>query len=262
MRTLPSRFLRFVRPMVPALQVLRAFETLPFAGLDWVARGEPVMVLAPHPDDESLGCGGLIAEACLRRIDIHVVVVTDGSASHPRSLAFPPSRLKSVREDETRRAAMALGLSADRVSFLGVRDSHAPLQGRALRAAAATIAGLARERRVGTLCATWPHDPHRDHLATHRMACLAAAALGIRHLSYPVWGWTLGARSWLPRGPVLGARLDIAAHLPAKRLAIACHATQHAGLISDDPTGFSLQPEFLGLFDRGFEVFLENRRTS
>lgn len=261
MLSVPSRFLRFVRPMVPAVQVLRAFESLPLAGLDWVARGAPVMVLAPHPDDESLGCGGLIAEACLRRLDIHVVVVTDGSASHPRSLEFPPARLRSVREDETRRAALALGLPAERVSFLGVRDSHAPLHGRALAAVASRIAGLARERGVQTLCATWPHDPHRDHLATHRMARVAAAALGIRHLSYPVWGWTLGPRSWLPRTPVLGARLDVSAHLAAKRDAIACHATQHAGLIRDDPTGFNLQPEFLGIFDRSFEVFVENPHT-
>lgn len=261
MRITPSRFLRFVRPMVPAFQVLRELEELPFAGVDWVTRGDPVMVLAPHPDDESLGCGGLIAEACLKEIDIHVVVVTDGSASHPRSMTYPPARLKSVREDETRSAAMALGLPAARVSFLGLRDSRAPLCGRALVAAAAAIARLAHERKVGTLCATWPHDPHRDHLATHRMACLAAASLGIRHLSYPVWGWTLGVRTWLPRKPLLGARLDIAAHLSAKRRAIACHATQHAGLITDDPTGFNLKPDFLDVFNRSFEVFIENPHT-
>ncbi len=48
---------------------------------------QPFVVLSPHPDDESLGTGGLIAAACARGQRVDVVLVTDGAGSHPKSHA-------------------------------------------------------------------------------------------------------------------------------------------------------------------------------
>src|SRR5690606_38092378 len=45
----------------------------------------PLLVIAPHPDDETLGCGGVIALATCRNVRVHTVFVTDGGASHPNS---------------------------------------------------------------------------------------------------------------------------------------------------------------------------------
>ena len=45
----------------------------------------PLVVLAPHPDDETLGCGALIFDAASRGADCHIICVTDGSRSHPRA---------------------------------------------------------------------------------------------------------------------------------------------------------------------------------
>ena len=42
--------------------------------------GSPLLVLAPHPDDEVFGCGAVLLEAVRGGCDIHVVVVTDGDA--------------------------------------------------------------------------------------------------------------------------------------------------------------------------------------
>jgi LmbE family N-acetylglucosaminyl deacetylase len=229
---------------------------LPYADLDAITGGGTTLLLAPHPDDESLGCGGLIAEACARGRPPVVVVLTDGTMSHPSSRSHPRSRLKALREAETRAAVAVLGLPPDRLHFLGFPDGQAPGEGSGRALAAAQVAHLVRLHGAGSILATWEHDPHRDHVAAQAIARRAARLTGARLLSYPVWGWTLPVNHPLPEGRVLGARLDISRHLPAKRRAIAAHASQHPGLITDDPNGFHLKPDMLALHDRAFEVFL------
>ncbi len=239
--------------------VLRRIERLPMAGLDAITHGRPVLVVAPHPDDESLGCGGLIAAMAAHGLDAHVLVLTDGAASHPRSRRYPPARLRALREQETREAIEQLGLAGDRVRFLGLPDGAGPLSGRPAHAAAQRLVEHARAVGAGTICATWIHDPHPDHVAAALLGRMAARAVGARLLSYPVWGWTLPQRRWLPAEPVAGFRLDIAAQLPAKRAAIACHRSQTTALIDDDPAGFRLLDEVLDIFARPFEVFLHDQ---
>ena len=58
------------------------------------------LVIAPHPDDESLGCGGTIALLRQRGYSVHVLFVSDGTMSHPNSPAYPAERLRKVREAE------------------------------------------------------------------------------------------------------------------------------------------------------------------
>lgn len=258
MRLLPSRVLRYLLPMVRATDVLEELRHLPVTDVSKLLGDRPLLVLAPHPDDESLGCGGLIAECHARGQEVRVLVLTDGSRSHPHSREYPPARLAALRMDEARAAVVELGLAADRIDFLGLLDGHAPLHGPSFRAAATRIAQHARAHAVGTICTTWPHDPHHDHLAAYRLARLAAGELGAKLLCYPVWGWTLPSTAWLPATRIDGARLDIAHHLPAKRRAIACHRSQIGDLIRDDPGGFRASPELLAIFDQPFEIFLES----
>ena len=231
---------------------LRRFEALPLADVDALLGQGGVLILAPHADDESLGCGGLIVELCARGRPPIVVVLTDGAGSHPNSRSHPPLRLRAVRQREAHDATAILGLPPDRLRFLGLRDTAAPLDGPEFAAAVVTLAGLARDHGCDVIAAPWRHDPHCDHVAAQAMAC----ASGLRVLSYPVWGWTLPADTALPDAPVEGWRLDITAHLPAKRRAIAAHASQYGDLIADDPTGFRLPSDLLAVFDRPYEVFL------
>lgn len=241
---------------VPAPQVLAALRRLPVRDLDEIVPGT-ALILAPHPDDESLGCGGLIAQACQRDQPPVVAIVTDGTGSHPGSRSHPPDRLREVREAETRAAVRHLGLEPDRLRFLRLRDTAVPMSGPALDAAAMTVSRLVRETGCDTILATWRHDPHGDHLAVSRIAERAASSAGVRLLSYPVWGWTLGEDVALPDLVRPGARLEIAAQLECKRLAIAAHASQHGGLITDDPNGFRLPRGLLAVFEQPYEVYLE-----
>jgi LmbE family N-acetylglucosaminyl deacetylase len=234
-------------------EVLDTMRALPVRDLAAIIGDGPPLVLAPHADDESLGCGGLIAACCAARRAPHVLIVTDGTGSHPASDDYPPSRLRATREAEARSAVAALGLPSDRLGFLRLPDTAAPHDGPDFARAVNAI--IARADGCTAIVAPWRHDPHCDHLATHRMAEAAAAATGLPHIAYPVWGWTLPPEAPLETS-VAGARLDVARHLPAKRRAIAAHATQHGGLITDDPYGFVLPQSLLAIFDAPFEVFL------
>ena len=249
---------RFVRPMDRATDVLGRMAALPFADVKAITGGKPTLILAPHSDDESLGCGGFISQACAAGEQIDVAILTDGTKSHPSSRSHPAARLKTLRETEAAQATSVLGLPEGRLCFLEYPDAAAPRYGARLAAAGERLARLLRDRGIGTVCASWRHDPHCDHLAAHRIVSHAARLTGCRHLSYAVWGWTLPPTTWLPRVPVAGVRLDIAGNLAVKRRAIACHKSQITGMISDDPAGFRLPQMLLDICDRPFETYLFN----
>ena len=228
---------------------------LPFADAADITGPGPFLVLAPHPDDESLGCGGLIAQAAAKA---HIAILTDGSMSHPNSRSHPAARLAALRAAEAVDAAAVLGLPPGRLLFLGYRDAAAPRWGKVLREAGDRVAHIIRSRGIRTVFASWRHDPHCDHLAAHRIAARACRLTGARHLSYAVWGWTLPPDGALPRCRTRGWRLEITRALPAKRRAIACHRSQMTRLIADDPGGFTLPATLLDLCGRPFETFLQN----
>jgi LmbE family N-acetylglucosaminyl deacetylase len=147
-------------------------------------------------------------------------------------------------------------VAARDITFLRLPDTAAPHDGILFDLTVARIANVARRHGHGAIFAPWRHDPHGDHLAAHLMAAEVARRLHLRHWSYPVWGWTLSDRRRLDElSP--GARLDVSEFLPAKRLAIASHASQHGGVITDDPDGFQLPAELLAIFDAPYEVFLD-----
>jgi LmbE family N-acetylglucosaminyl deacetylase len=229
---------------------------LPLVELEVVTGRAAALILAPHPDDESLGCGGLIAQACEAGWPPLVVVLTDGTGSHTRSRMYPPPRLRALREAETAQAVAALGLSADRVVFMRLKDSAAPHEGRDFEAAVARIGQLAASHACSAILAPWEHDPHGDHVAAHRMAVAVSRRAALRLVSFPVWGWTLPEDMDLPGSMPVGVRLDIARYLIAKRAAIAAHASQHGRIITDDPSGFRLPANLLATFEHPFETFL------
>ncbi|KQT96125.1 GlcNAc-PI de-N-acetylase [Methylobacterium sp. Leaf469] len=239
---------------------LAAAGRLPVASLDTIL-GEAgsqkgLVVVAPHPDDESLGCGGLIAEACRLGRAVRLVVVTDGCGSHTHSAMYPPERLRTLREDETRTAVAELGLAPEYVRFLRLPDAHAPSAGPEAEAAAAAILDDAASCNAGALFVTWGHDPHCDHKASAAIVALAQVQRpALPAYAYPVWGFTLPPETEVGDPPE-GYRLDIAAHLPAKARAVAAHRSQTTDLIADDPTGFRLAPDMLTNFAGPHEIFL------
>lgn len=212
----------------------------------------PVLVVAPHPDDESIGCGGLIAGLRRRDVAVRVVVVTDGAGSHPHSPSHPAARLAALREQEARRALKILGVAPGAVSFWRLPDRFVPIEGgefeQAVERARAQMQGL----RPALLVVPGRSDAHGDHRAARAIWTRAADRLPQppRLLDYIVW----------PGPDRPGGRpltLDITDVLALKCRAIAAHRSQHGLVIGDDPTGFTLPADLLARTRQPVEVYFE-----
>lgn len=222
-----------------ALEGVAALLSRPLPANDLQA---PAIVFAPHQDDETLGCGGLVALKRARGVPVTVVFMTDGRTSHARWL--DGDELARRRREEALAACAALGVPGEDVHFLGFRDGELGIN---LETAGERVALLLRERPGRQLLAPCAHDVTPDHVAT--LACVVGAVAALPPgpawtlLEYPVWFWNhwpwvcaRGQRSLLrPRVVVAAAarrctllttRVDVRPVLPAKRAALACHRTQ------------------------------------
>jgi LmbE family N-acetylglucosaminyl deacetylase len=245
-----------------ASELIAAMHTLALAPTDTIfpelqLKGNTVMIIAPHPDDETLGCGGMIAELCAKGRPPIVVIATDGSGSHPGSRAYPPERLRVLRAAEVARAVSILGLPEGNLHFLGMLDGAMPRDGREFKHAVEVLNQIACENNCRTICGPSWLDPHCDHETTGRMAWECAKAAGAKSYFYPVWSWLLASETELPEQRIAGWRVDVSARLDLKRRAIAAHASQFSDLIQDDPEGFRLPAELIEACTQPYEVLLE-----
>lgn len=238
---------------------LKKIEALPFAGLE-ILGGGGIIVLAPHPDDEALGTGGLIAACVGAGVSVKVVVLTDGARSHPNSRQFPKQRLIDLRKDECRNGLGELGLEPANISHFDLPDARAPTSGAEFDKAVARLEEAVRQNASTSLFVTWDKDPHCDHFAAARMAQAVGRAMpDLQVWHYPVWGWHLPRSRHIDRPAPEGFTFDIAPWLGKKRAAIACHASQVTHLIDDDPDGFCFSAVKLARFDRPTEHFIRRR---
>jgi len=220
-----------------------------------------VVVVAPHPDDESIGCGGLIAQLCRHGQPVTVLLLSDGALSHPHSLRWTPSARARLRLAEFHAALRALGTDADSTRALQWPDGALPDAGTAgFEAAVAELASCLAAVKPATLLVPWRRDPHPDHRAASAIARAANAGLErpARVLEYPVWVQQRGAHADQP-GPDEAThwRVDITAVIANKLQAIAAHQSQLGGVIDDDPTGFVLPPDMLARCAQPCETYYE-----
>jgi LmbE family N-acetylglucosaminyl deacetylase len=123
-----------------------------------------VVVLAPHADDELLGCGGTLARLSAQGADVHVIVVFDGAAGDPRQL-FDPSRYVQEREAEARRGGEHIGVTS--YEFWRLPEGHVASEedlAEHLPRLAVALSALAPD----LLLAPWSGDGHADHASVAR----------------------------------------------------------------------------------------------
>ena len=145
-----------LRPAPRALHynapVLIEAEAIPYEPA--LLRGERLLVLAPHPDDEVIGCGGLVAQHLGERRAVRVLVATDGAQAGEAA----------TREEESRRGLDRLGENAA-LAFLGHAD----------RTLGPDVAPRLREElldfRPDLILVPAPIEIHPDHLALSRAFC-------------------------------------------------------------------------------------------
>lgn len=229
------------------------------AALAGVVGSGPVLVLAPHADDESLGCGRLLAACWASGVPAHVACLTDGAASHPGSALWPAARLAALRRDELGEAVRRLGGDPEAdVTGMGFPDAglHRVDPAEVERA----VAAVARGTGARALLAPAPEDPHCDHGAAARAAfAVARTRPELRVLTYPVWS------RWHARGEGEGVagraplRFADERFAARKRDAIDAHRSQMGAVVRDDPSGFAMPAGFAAFFAAAPELYYEAR---
>ncbi|AIS17936.1 acetylglucosaminylphosphatidylinositol deacetylase [Pseudomonas rhizosphaerae] len=151
-----------------------------------VPTGSRAVIIAPHPDDEVLGCGGLLQLLAGLDRQILIISVTDGSASHPGSQTWPAERLSAVRPQESAEALHRLGLPLHSLQWIrgGFADSGVANQEHRL-----TEFIQRYLKPTDVVFSTWSNDGHTDHEAVGRAGASAAAAAGATHHELPIWTW-------------------------------------------------------------------------
>lgn len=217
-------------------------------------RGASVMVLAPHPDDEVLGCGALLADCWHSGTPAHVVCLTDGAASHPNS----KKNVAAIRAKELADAITILGGDArSDLTCLGYPD--AALHYVPLDTVVARLASLIDKLGSLILIAPSPLDPHCDHVTAALIATrLSSLHPHLRLIYYPIWSRWAGAGA-APAVPDC-RRLFYPVDTGLKSRAIAAHASQQGKVFHDDPDGFVMPDGFARLFAENPEIYDERAR--
>ncbi|MEO8282178.1 MAG: bifunctional PIG-L family deacetylase/class I SAM-dependent methyltransferase [Pseudarthrobacter sp.] len=244
---------------------------------DWAASGLPALaelplgpeefgtmrfvVLAAHPDDETLGAGGLLSLLHSSGAEVDVLLCTAGEASHPDSTTMAPEQLAAVRIEEFGSAMEILGL-AGHWRFLGLPDGglneRQPEISAQLRETIKRHAVHPGQPEQLAIVAPYRADGHADHNAVGNAAAQVALEDGHALLEYPIWYWLWASpedpawRSW--------ARLPLDTEQQAtKTAAMGAHTSQTRPLSALAGDEVLLGEDFLKHFQRPFETFAWNR---
>jgi LmbE family N-acetylglucosaminyl deacetylase len=260
------------RSLANALLVIH--RLLSFDRLPCLDRNASALVFAPHPDDEVLGCGGVIALKTQAGARVRVVVMTDGRASHRTLIA--EDELVRIRRVEAEEAAHQLGPGADYV-FLGFEDQRLSHDS---HGASDQVVDIIDQFKPDEIYLPHRRDGISDHVETNRIVRRAVDRLRrpVVLLEYPVWLWN----SWpWTRGGAPDARGGIRKALRTMRdvaeIVLACHTRVDARTVlhrklaalaayrsqtqrfNGDPRWPVLsdvaEGEFLRRFETGIEIF-------
>ena len=179
--------------------------------------GSRILCLAPHPDDETLGCGGTLRKHVLAGDEVFVAFLNDGGRGHPGA-ASRAARADCARRRmrEARAALEVLGVA--RSSFFGLPDGRL---GSNLREAAKRLTALLDAFPADIVCFPHPFDNHPDHRVVFDVAVHAAtsAQRNVLFAAYEVWT------------PVAANTLvDITQEMDVKEAALRKYESQMAAL--------------------------------
>jgi LmbE family N-acetylglucosaminyl deacetylase len=237
------------------------------------------IVFSPHPDDETLGCGGTIIKKKRSGTDVTIVFMTDGRRSHEHLISG--DELKSIRAEEALAASQALGLEENEIVFLEFEDGKLNDNQISAINRVKEILLLQQPNEVFIPYYKEPLSWSKDHLATNRIVVSALQIYGKKVFvyEYPIgfwchWPWIVNvpiSSLWkkmddLKKGLVSGLSLlkdfrcsvCIEDVLELKRVALDQYRSQMTRLIPD-PRWSTLSDawdgEFLECFFQDHEVF-------
>ena len=189
-------------------------DQAPFPRPERPPAGKRLVVLAAHPDDDVLGCGGTLAAAALANASTFAAVLylTDGEKGKPDP-DLGEEEIRARRREEARRALVVLG--ATRHEWAGFPDTQ-------LEAGSAEVEAVRRflaAHRPDVLLVPAPFDPHPDHRATAHAAALALAKTN----PLPAAIWLYEVQPCFPVDAIV--RIDDTIEI--KERALAAHESQN-----------------------------------
>jgi LmbE family N-acetylglucosaminyl deacetylase len=196
------------------------------------------MVFSPHQDDETFGCGGMIARKREQDIPVIVTFLTDGRGSHGSDLNIQ-NQIIHIRKQESINALNILGVNPSEIHFLDQLDgSLKKLNPDKKQELINQISELIKFYQPGEVYVPHRKDCHQDHEATYHLvkAAIAQAEITVELLQYPIWVfWRAPLFILLKIQDIsLAYRLSITSVQEKKKRAIAIYASQMQSL----PNGF------------------------
>ena len=211
-----------------------------------------VCIFAPHPDDEILGCGGLLQQFAANGNHIILVHVTHGTQSHPNSQIYSPAKLNTIRPQESLEALKVLGIDHQvTIISLDLTDGEVfAQQAQFYKKLAAII------QPDDVLVTPFVHDGHPDHEATGQVVatCAKQQQLACYQVFIWAWHWAEPADNRIPWSRAI--KVDLSAEqLQRKTEAIACFKSQ---IESDTSTGNPpiLSAQTIARISQPWEVYL------
>ena len=211
-----------------------------------------VCIFAPHPDDEIIGCGGLLQQLTANGNPIVLIHVTNGTQSHPNSTIYTQEKLNTIRPQESVQALEILGVAHQVTTVaLNLADGEVFAQQEQFYQKLSTII-----QADDILITTFMRDGHPDHEATGQVVASFAKQ---HHLAcYQVliwaWHWAKPADNRIPWHCAM--RVDLTTEqLQRKIEAITCFESQ---ITIDDSTGSPpiLSAQAIARISQPWEVYL------
>jgi LmbE family N-acetylglucosaminyl deacetylase len=227
---------------------LSATPFVDFATL--IPPGHRIVVVAPHPDDEVIGCGGLLAAAAERNDNpVALIAVTDGEACYPPSRHCTRQQLAAIRRAESMEALTRLGLTPASIARLGLPDGEVRKNSKIL------VQQLQRLLRpADVVITTWRHDGHADHDAVGAVAAGRPHQRGAQLIEVPIWAWHRPAVGELRSRGVRASRLALTTRWEVrKEYALEAYASQ-VRPPAPLPSYPALAPHLLGSWLRDWEA--------
>lgn len=170
---------------------------------------ERILVFAPHPDDEIIGCGGYLAARQAEKSAVRVIIISDGTLG-----LLPAQQLQPLLRQQESRDGLSI-LQIKDIQFWGYEDGSIPLSGEIL----ASYLQAVLDFRPSRIMLPAPGEAHPDHRRVTR---------GVLQALEGKWTGDLWFYETVQPMPAINSIIDISANVDCKLQALSAHASQLA----------------------------------
>lgn len=218
-----------------------------------------IIVFAPHPDDETLGCGGTMMRKMREKVNVYVVVMTDGRHSHDHTLGIvnpSPEEIRNTRRNESQKAIKILGVPLSNTWMLDFEDSKLKEHS---ETATDNVTNILSEVEPSEVFVTCRDDKKKDHESSFS---IIRESIKRAHISpviyeYPIWSRTEEMKLRAHENMFVQ---DITQQRATKKAALKSYRSQ-TSIFSSTQREPILQKSFIDLFLES-ELFFKNRSAT